>query len=95
MIVVDALLLSLIQSLANAPLFVGESFFNGVAGAVGGVVLLVIGVLIIILIVAAAIVILPAIIIAFLVWLVTGSFFFAGVAFLVVALISIVAMAGD
>jgi hypothetical protein len=95
MMILDAFLLSFIQALANSPLFVGESFFNGVAGALGGVVLLVIGVLIIILIVAAAIVILPAILIAFLVWLFTGSFFFAGVAFLVVALISIVAVADD
>jgi hypothetical protein len=95
MIALDAFLISVIQALWSTPLFVGESFFNGVVGALGGVVLLIIGVLIIILIVAAAIVILPAIVIAFLVWLFTGSFFFAGVAFLVVAIISIFAVADD
>jgi hypothetical protein len=53
----------------------------------------IIGVLVIIFIVAAAIVVLPAILVAVLVWFVTGSFFYAGIAFLVVALISIFAMA--
>jgi len=74
---------------------VGERILNGIADLFGGVILLVIGVLIIVLVVAAAIALLPAIIVAVLVWFLTGSFFYAGIAFLVVALISIVAMAGD
>jgi hypothetical protein len=68
---------------------------TGIADLFGGIILLAIGVLIIIVIVAAAIVLLPAILVAFLVWLVTASFFYAGIAFLIVAIISVVAMAGD
>jgi hypothetical protein len=93
--VFDAFLLSLIQALSNAPLYVGERLLSGVADLFGGIILLIIGVLIIVFIVAAAIVMLPAILVAVLVWFVTGSFFYAGIAFLVVALISIFAMAGD
>jgi hypothetical protein len=95
MIVLDAFLLSLIQALSNSPLYLGERLLNGVADLFGGIILLVIGVLIIVFIVAAAIVVLPAILVAVLVWFVTGSFFYAGIAFLVVALLSIFAMAGD
>jgi hypothetical protein len=95
LMVFDAFLLSLIQALSSAPLFVGERLLNGIADLFGGIILLIIGVLIIVFIVAAAIVVLPAILVAVLVWFVTGSFFYAGIAFLVVALISIFAMAGD
>jgi len=95
LMIVDAFLLSLIQALSSAPLYVGERLLSGMADLFGGIVLLVVGVLIIVLVVAAAIVVLPAILVAFLVWLVTGSFFYAGIAFLVIALISIFAMAGD
>jgi len=93
MVVLDAFLLGFIQAVARAPLDALGSFINGMAGTFGGIILLVIGVLIIVLLVAAAIVLIPAIAVAFLVWLVTGSFFFAGVAFLVVAVISLFAMA--
>ncbi|MGB9714636.1 MAG: hypothetical protein ACPLZC_06660 [Candidatus Bathyarchaeales archaeon] len=51
--------------------------------------LLVIGIIIIIVIVKILLFILPAAIIAIVVWLLTGSFFWAGVAFVVVALISL------
>ncbi|MEM3673538.1 MAG: hypothetical protein QW468_04880 [Candidatus Bathyarchaeia archaeon] len=51
--------------------------------------LLVIGIIIIILIVKILLFILPAAIIALLVWLLTGSLLWAGVAFVVVALISL------
>jgi len=95
MIVLDAFFLGLIQALSNTPLYVGERLLNGIADLFGGIILLIIGVLIIIFIVAAAIVVLPAILVAVLVWFVTGSFFYAGIAFLVVALLSIFAMAGD
>ena len=93
MILIDAFLLSLVQALPNSHLFIGERILNGFADLFGGIVLLVIGVLIIVLLVAAAIVLLPAILVAVLVWFLTGSFFYAGIAFLVVALISLVAMA--
>lgn len=73
----------------------GERILQGVADLLGGVILLVIGLLIIVFIVAAAIVLLPAILVAVLVWFVTGSFFYAGIAFLIVAVISIFAVAGD
>jgi hypothetical protein len=95
MILLDAFLLSLIQALSNTPLYLGERLLNGVADLFGGIILLVIGVLIIVFVVAAAIVLLPAILVAVLVFFVTGSFFYAGIAFLVVAVISIAAMADD
>jgi hypothetical protein len=91
--ILDAFLLSIIQPLATAPLFIGERILNGLADLFGGIILLVIGLLVIVFIVAAVIVVLPAILVAALVWFVTGSFFYAGIAFLVVALISIVGMA--
>jgi len=93
MIFVEAFLLSLIQGLQGAPLFIGQRILSGIADLFGGIILLVIGILIIVLLVAAAIVLLPAIIVAILIWFLTGSFFYAGIAFLVVALISLVAMA--
>lgn len=93
--ILDAFLLSLIQALSNTPLYLGERILHGLADLFGGIILLVIGAVIIIFVVAAAIVLLPAILVGFLVWLATGSFFYAGIAFLVVALISIFAMAGD
>jgi hypothetical protein len=93
MIGLDVFLLSLVQGLPNAPLFFGERILTGLADVFGGVILLIIGILVIVLIVAAAIVLLPAIIVAVLIWFLTGSFFYAGIAFLVVALISAVAMA--
>jgi hypothetical protein len=65
---------------------------TGAADILGAIVLLAIGILVIILIVGAIIVLLPAIIAAVIVWLLTGSFFYAGIAFLVVALISLVAI---
>jgi hypothetical protein len=95
LMILDAFLLSLIQALSNTPLYLGERILHGLADLFGGIILLVIGVLVIVFVVAAVIVMLPAIILGFLVWLVTGSFFYAGIAFLVVALISIFAMAGD
>ena len=53
-------------------------------------VLLFIGLLIIVLIAEVLIFIIPAAIIGFIVWFLTGSLFLAGVAFLIVALISLV-----
>jgi len=53
-------------------------------------VLLFIGLLIIVLIAEALLFVLPAAIIGFIVWFLTGSLFLAGVAFLIVALISLV-----
>jgi hypothetical protein len=93
MILVEAFLIGMLQMLPSLPLFVGERVLTGLADIFGGIILLVIGILIIVLLVAAAIVLLPAIIVAILVWFLTGSFFYAGIAFLVVALISLVAMA--
>jgi hypothetical protein len=93
MIFLEAFLASLVQSLPNAHLYIGVRILNGIADLFGGVILLIIGILVIVLLVAAAIVLLPAILVAILVWFLTGSFFYAGIAFLVVALISLVAMA--
>jgi hypothetical protein len=54
------------------------------------VLLLVIGIVIIILIAKILLFVLPAAIIAVVVWFLTGSLFWAGVAFLVVAFISLI-----
>ncbi len=54
------------------------------------ILLLVIGIVIIILIAKIILFILPAGIVALVVWFLTGSFFWAGVAFLVVAFISLI-----
>jgi len=51
--------------------------------------LLVIGIIIIILVVKILLFILPAAIIAIVVWFLTGSLFWAGVSFLIVAFISL------
>jgi len=65
---------------------------TGLADILGSVVLLVIGILLIVLVVGVLLVLLPAIIVAIVVWFLTGSFFYAGIAFLVVAIISLVAL---
>jgi hypothetical protein len=80
---------------SSSHLFIVYGILTGIADLFGGVILLAIGVLIIIVVVAAAIVLLPAFLVAFLVWLLTASFFYAGIAFVIVALISVIAMAGD
>ena len=91
MIIFDAILFSVVQSIPNTSLFLIPPILTGIADLFGGIILLVIGVLIIVLIVAAAIILLPAIIIAVVVWFLTGSFLYAGIAFLVVAIIGIAA----
>ncbi len=95
MIILDVFLFSIIHALPNTSLALIPAFLTGIADLFGGAILLIIGVLIIVLVVAAAIALLPAIIVAVLVWFLSGSFFYAGIAFLVVALISLVAMSGD
>jgi hypothetical protein len=87
----DATLLSILAPNPFA-VFSGVSILSGLADLFGGIILVVIGILVIVLIVAAAIVLLPAIIVAIIVWFLTGSFFYAGIAFLVVALISLIAV---
>ena len=66
------------------------SILGGIVGFLGFVVLLVIGILVIILLAGLLIVLLPAILVAIIIWFLTGSLFFAGVAFLVVALLSLI-----
>ena len=85
----DVLALSLLQSLQS---YSALGIITGIADLFGGVVLLIIGILVIVLLVSVALVLLPAIIVAVIVWFLTGSFFYAGIAFLVVALISLVAV---
>jgi hypothetical protein len=74
------------------PVGIVTGILAGIAGLVGLIVLVIIGILVIVLIVGALIVLLPAIIVAIVVWFFTGSFFLAGVAFLIVAIISLVAI---
>jgi hypothetical protein len=80
--------LSVLALLTPDPL----QIFAGALGILGSIVLVIIGILVIVLIVGALIVLLPAIIVAIIVWFFTGSFFLAGIAFLVVAIISILAV---
>ena len=89
----DAFLLSFLHSLPQTSLYLFTGILSGVADLFGGIILLVIGILVIVLIVAAAIILLPAIIVAIIVWFLTGSFFYAGIAFLVVALLGL--LVGD
>jgi hypothetical protein len=91
----DVLLLGLVQALSSSPLFIGERIVTGIFDLLGGLVFIIIGILVIALIVATAIVLIPAIVVAVVVWLLTGSFLYAGIAFLIVALLSIVAVADD
>lgn len=89
------LALVMVQALSNTPLYIGERIVTGAVDLFGGIILVVIGILIMALVVAAAIVLIPAIAVAVVVWLLTGSVLHAGVAFLIVALLSIVAVADD
>jgi hypothetical protein len=91
MIVFDAFLFSILHAVPTESLQLIGRILTGIADIFGGIIFLVIGILIIVLIVAAAIIVLPAIIVAVVVWFLTGSFFYAGIAFLVVALIGLVA----
>jgi len=68
----------------------GLGVLAGFADLIGGVIPLVIGILVIVLIVGAAIILLPAILVGLIIWFLTGSFFYAGIAFLLVAAISLV-----
>ncbi len=53
------------------------------------ILFVIVGILIIILIAELLLFVLPAAIVAFIVWFLTGSLFLAGIAFLIVALISL------
>ena len=93
MILFDAFLFSVLHALPSTSLFLFQGILTGIADLFGGIILLVIGVLVIVLIIATAIILLPAIIVAVIVWFLTGSFFYAGIAFLVVALLGL--LVGD
>jgi len=95
MLALEAFLISLLQASPNVPFVVVTKILTGFADLFGGVILLIIGILVIVVVIAAAIVLLPAIIVAVVVWFLTGSFFYAGIAFLAVALIGIIAVADD
>jgi hypothetical protein len=86
MLLFDAGILALLTSSDSLGILTGS------VDILAGIVLVIIGILVIGLIVAVAIVLLPAIIVAIIIWFLTGSFFYAGIAFLIVALISLVAV---
>jgi len=71
----------------------GHAFLAGYPDIFGCLVFLIVGILVIALLIAAAVVLLPAIIIATFVWFLTGSFLFAGISFLVVAVLWLAAIA--
>ena len=85
----DIAILAFIQALAFMPHL---GILTGLADILGGFIVLIIGILIIVLVVGVLVVFLPAIIVAAVVWFLTGSLFLAGIAFLVVAVISIAAI---
>jgi hypothetical protein len=93
MLMFDAFVFSILHALPSTSLYMFSGILTGIADLFGGIILLVIGILVIVLIVAAAIILLPAIIVAVIVWFLTGSFFYAGIAFLVVALLGL--LVGD
>jgi hypothetical protein len=68
---------------------------TGLPDTLLGLVLLIVGILIIVLVVAAAIVLLPAVIVGIVVWFLSGSLLYAGIAFLIVAVIWAVAISDD
>jgi len=82
----DAIVFSLFQGSSSL------GILTGLADIFGSIILLIIGILVIVLIVGVLLVLLPAVIVAIIVWFLTGSFFYAGIAFLIVALISLVAL---
>ncbi|MHB8565798.1 MAG: hypothetical protein ACYC7D_06030 [Nitrososphaerales archaeon] len=82
----EALILGLLPTASDL------GILTGLADIFGSLILLVIGILVIVLVVGVLLVLLPAIIVAIVVWLLSGSFFYAGIAFLVVAIISLVAL---
>ena len=71
------------------PMISIPSLPGGLVGILLLAVLLIIGIIIIILIAEVLLFLLPAALIAFVVWFLTGSLFLAGIAFLIVALISL------
>ena len=79
----------LVPNVSTALQINGVQIFSGITDLIMGAIPLVIGILVIILIVGAAIILLPAIIVGALIWFLTGSFFLAGIAFLVVAVLSL------
>jgi hypothetical protein len=95
MIFLDALMVGLAHVIPNAFFLFVESIVIGIPDLLGGVILLVIGILIIAILIAAVVVLLPAIIAAAFVWFLTGSLLLAGIAFLVVAIVWLVAIADD
>jgi hypothetical protein len=72
----------------SIPLVLGSVFGVPVIDLLLGFGLLVIGAFVI-MIIGALIFLLPAAILAFVVWFLTGSMFWAGVVFLVIAIISL------
>ena len=77
------------------PNFIGHAFLTDYPDIFGGLVFLIVGILVIALLITAAAVLLPAIIIAAFLWFLTGSFLFAGVSFLVVAVVCLAAIVDD
>jgi hypothetical protein len=95
MVVLNAVMVILAHVSPNVFFHSEESTVIAIPDLFGGILLLVAGILIIAILIAAAVVLLPAIIAAAAVWFLTGSLFLAGVAFLIVAIVWLVAIADD
>jgi hypothetical protein len=95
MVVLNALIGNLARVFPNVSFPFEESTVIATPDLFGGIILLAAGLLIIAVIIAAAIALLPAIIAAGIVWFLTGSLFLAGIAFLLVAVVWLAAMADD
>lgn len=70
-----------------APLF-PIPILSGIIDIIALIFLIIIGLVIIVIIASLIIFLLPAAIVAFVVWFLTGSLFLAGIAFLIIAIIS-------
>jgi len=95
MIFLEALLLGFSSGFLRALPLLQYQFLASMLDSLGGLILLALGVLVIVVLVAAAIVLLPAIVLAVLAFFLTGSLLLAGIVFLGVGAISMVAMVDD
>jgi hypothetical protein len=95
MVVLNALVDTPARVFPNVLFPFEESTGIAIPDLFGGILLLMAGILIIAVIIAAAVALLPAIIAAGIVWFLTGSLFLAGIAFLLVAIVWLAAIADD
>jgi len=85
------IMLALVSHLTTLSIMTPFTILGGLLYLVVGVVFLIIGIIVIAVLIGALIFFLPAIIVAVVVWFLTGSLFLGGIAFLLIAVISVAA----